>query len=107
MILGKRRWFIGVLRDMTERKRMEGELRKLSQAVEQSPCSIIITDLKGNIEYVNPKFTRVTGYSAEEVMGKNPRLLKSGETDSLDYKRNNTLKGKVLNIFRRIKNYFS
>ena len=86
MILGKRRWFIGVLRDMTERKRLEGELRKLSQAVEQSPCSIIITDIKGNIEYVNPKFTRVTGYSAEEVMGKNPRFLKSGETASLDYK---------------------
>jgi two-component system, sensor histidine kinase and response regulator len=55
------------------------ELSKLSIAVEQSPVSVIITDLKGNIEYVNNIFCEVTGYSADEVIGKNPRILKSGQ----------------------------
>jgi PAS domain S-box-containing protein len=54
-------------------------LRKLSRAVEQSPVSVIITDTGGSIEYVNPKFTQVTGYSSDEVLGMNPRILKSGE----------------------------
>ncbi len=54
-------------------------LRKLSRAVEQSPVSVIITDTDGSIEYVNPKFTQVTGYSSDEVLGMNPRILKSGE----------------------------
>ncbi len=56
------------------------ELRKLSRAIEQSPTSVIITDTNGRIEYVNPKFTQVTGYTLQEVLGKNPRLLKSGHT---------------------------
>jgi diguanylate cyclase (GGDEF)-like protein/PAS domain S-box-containing protein len=55
-------------------------LRKLSQAIEQSPVSVMITDLDGNIEYVNPEFCRVTGYTSEEVIGRNPRILKSGHT---------------------------
>ena len=55
-------------------------LRKLSQAVEQSPASVVITDTDGAIEYVNQKFVQVTGYSANEVLGKNPRLLNSGKT---------------------------
>ncbi len=53
-------------------------VRKLSQAVEQSPASVVITDRKGKIEYVNTKFTKSTGYSLEEAIGKNPRILKSG-----------------------------
>jgi PAS domain S-box-containing protein len=63
------------------------ELRKLSRAVEQSPSIITIADSEGNIEYVNPKFTQVTGYAFEEVIGKNPRILKSGETPPEEYKR--------------------
>ncbi len=73
---------IGVSRDITERRITELRLRQLSQAVEQSPSSIVITDLSGNMEYVNPKFTQVTGYSIEEALGQNPRILKSGRTET-------------------------
>ncbi|MEO8053769.1 MAG: PAS domain S-box protein [Acidobacteriota bacterium] len=58
-------------------RRNEGDLRKLWRAVEQSPASVIITDLEGRIEYVNPHFTEATGYTAEETLGQNPRFLKS------------------------------
>lgn len=75
-----------IFHDITERKRAEDQLRKLSRAVEQNPTSIMITSLDGAIEYVNPKFTALTGYSLDEVMGKNPRILKSGVTSSLAYK---------------------
>ena len=66
-------------RDITERKQIEEKLRQLSIAVEQSPASIVITDRAGDIEYVNPKFVNVTGYTLAEALGKNPRILKSGE----------------------------
>jgi diguanylate cyclase (GGDEF)-like protein/PAS domain S-box-containing protein len=71
--------------DITERQQMEEKLREMVQAVEQSPASVIITDLKGCIEYVNPKFEEVSGYHAEEVIGQNPRVLKSGETSTEEY----------------------
>ena len=70
-----------------QRKRAEEETRKLLLATEHSPASIVITDRAGNIEYVNPKFVALTGYSAKEVIGKNPRILKSGETPPGEYKR--------------------
>jgi PAS domain S-box-containing protein len=60
-----------------ERVRAETELQKLSHAVSQSPVTVVITDVDGKIEYVNPKFTELTGYTAEEVIGRNPRFLKS------------------------------
>jgi len=67
-----------VLRDITERRQAEEELRRLSRAVEQTPSIVIITDLSGTIEFVNPAFYETTGYCSEEVLGKNPRILKSG-----------------------------
>ena len=76
---GSVEYIVGTGIDITERKQAGEQLRRLSRAVEQSPSSIVITDTAGNIEYVNPKFTQVTGYAFEEVVGKNPRLLKSGE----------------------------
>ncbi len=75
----------GIGEDITDMRRTESELLKLYQAVEQSPSSVVITNPQGNIEYVNPKFTEVSGYSAEEVFGRNPRLLKSGETSKEEY----------------------
>lgn len=71
--------------DITERRLMEEELLKLSQAVEQSSVSIVITDKNGIIEYVNSKFLEITGYSLDEVVGNNPRILKSGEKPLEEY----------------------
>ena len=71
--------------DITERRHHEEDLRKLSLAVEQSPESIVITNLDSVIEYANEAFLRVTGYSRDEVIGKNPRVLHSGKTPPETY----------------------
>jgi len=67
-------------RNNPENKHLEEQLKTLSRAVEQSPCTIVVTDTSGNIEYVNPKFTQLTGYSSEEAIGQNPRILKTDKT---------------------------
>ncbi len=77
---------VGIGHDITEIKKANETIQKLSQSIEQSPSSIVITDLNGDIEYVNPKFTEITGYTAAEVIGNNPRILKSGETPDEYYK---------------------
>lgn len=78
---------LAVGRDITERKQAEESILKLSQAIEQSPASIVITDLGGRIEFVNAKFTQITGYTYAEALGQNPRILKSDETSTEEYKR--------------------
>ena len=77
---------LSVVRNVTVNKEKDLEVKKLSLAVSQSPVTIVITDTEGNIEYANPAFELATGYSLEEVMGKNPRMLKSGKTDEAIYK---------------------
>jgi len=72
-------YYACLARDISIRKHTEEKIRTLSHAVEQSPNSIIITDFRGTIEYVNAKFTGQTGYTKDEVLGKTPRLLKSGK----------------------------
>jgi PAS domain S-box-containing protein len=76
---------LAVARDISERKRNVAHLRKLSVAVEQNPASIVITDTNGIIEYVNPHFTTLTGYTLDELVGKTPSILKSDETSSEAY----------------------
>ncbi|TXT20196.1 MAG: Multi-sensor hybrid histidine kinase, partial [bacterium] len=71
--------------DISLRLHAEAQIRKLSQAVEQSPESIVITNLEARIEYVNETFLRATGYSREEVIGQNPRVLQSGNTPRETY----------------------
>jgi PAS domain S-box-containing protein len=68
-----------ILHDVTARREAEAEIRKLSQAIEHSANSVIVTDLEGTIEYVNPAFTRISGYTSQEALGQNPRILKSGK----------------------------
>ncbi len=83
---GKLVGVLGIARDITERKRIENRLRTLSQAIEQSPVSVIITDPDANIQYVNYAFEQLTGYSSAEAVGQNPRILKSGNTPIEHYR---------------------
>lgn len=83
---GEHRLLQFMLHDITEQKMAAEQIRTLSQAVEQSPASVMITDTKGNIEYVNSTFERITGYLLKDVIGKNPRILQSGETPFSRYR---------------------
>ncbi|MBF0125605.1 MAG: PAS domain S-box protein, partial [Magnetococcales bacterium] len=80
-------FFLAAIEDITRRKDQEEHLRRLSQAVEQSPVSIVITDVEGKIQYVNHRCTQVTGYTREELLGQNPRLFKSGMTTREEYQQ--------------------
>lgn len=84
---------VQLLREQSEREATQAQLNKLHKAVEQSPVSIIITNKKGVIEYVNPFFTTLTGYSAQEAIGKTPKILNSGKTPPENIKN---LWGKIL-----------
>ncbi len=76
---------VGTVHDVTEAREKDLELRKLSAAIEYSVNIIFITDIKGTIEYVNPTFVQVTGYSSEEAIGQTPRILSSGEISNESY----------------------
>ncbi len=78
---------LGVGRDISQRRLAEEQIRILSQAIDQSPVSVMITDPDGNINYVNKTFERITGYPLEEIEGRTPRFLQSGETPDSVYRR--------------------
>lgn len=78
---------VGVGHDITKEKRTEQKIIQLSKGIEQSPASIVLTNTQGNIEYVNSKFSEITGYTFEEAKGKNPRILQSGFTSASEYNR--------------------
>ena len=82
---GKAIRMIGFHTDITKMHNLKIELTKLKKVIEHSPISIVIADLNGNIEYVNPHFCETTGYSYDEAIGENPRFLKSEYTSTLEY----------------------
>ena len=101
------------LRDITERKVREAEMRTLQMAVESVAASIIITNDKAEIEYVNPKFTELTGYTLEESVGRNPRFLKDPGRPSSDYAElwdtitsGQTWRGTIQNVKKNGENYW-
>jgi len=96
---GQRKGLIVVGRDVTERKQAAAEKERLMAAINQAAETIVITDPSGAIEYVNPSFEKTTGYSRTEVLGKNPRFLKSGQLDAAFYKTlwDTILRGEIWN----------
>ena len=104
----------GAVHNITDRRRAEDELRKLSLAVEQSADCILITDVHGCIEYVNEAFVELTGYSRGEVLGANPKLLRSANTPKETYgamwdalKNNQTWRGEFYNLKKDGSEYVS
>lgn len=83
--LNGRKAALGTIKDITEKKFSEEQLRNLSLAVEQSQVGVVITDVNGNIDYANQKFCEMNEYAKDELIGKNPRILKSGKTDESIY----------------------
>ncbi|MBF0330882.1 MAG: PAS domain S-box protein [Candidatus Omnitrophica bacterium] len=76
----------GIFSDVSERMKAQENLLMLTRAIEQSPATVVITNLKGDIEYVNPHFTALTGYTLDEARGQNPRILKTGDLSPEVYK---------------------
>ena len=106
------KWY-GVNTEISERKLAEQTLSKYKMAVEHSPVSIVITNIAAEIEYVNPRFTELTGYTLEDALGQNPRILKSGITTPEEYKgmwetlvTGNTWQGEFNNRKKNGENYW-
>ncbi|MGE0077420.1 MAG: PAS domain S-box protein [Bacteroidales bacterium] len=100
----KKGQFATIFSDVTKKKKAEETIQKLTKGIEQSPVVVVITDIKGRIEYVNPRFIEVTGFSASEAIGKNPRIVNSGNHSKEFFKElwstilsGNDWKGEILN----------
>ena len=111
---GKCLYLDGIITDISERKITEQEQTRLTTAVQQTDALIIITDVQGNIEYVNPAFESVTGYSRSEAKGLNPRILKSGKQSQnfyhdlwKDLTNGNVWKGRFINKRKNGTNYIA
>ncbi|MDP3432005.1 MAG: PAS domain S-box protein, partial [Bacteroidota bacterium] len=91
------KYYIGIIRDITERKKKEEQVIIQSTALNAAANAIVITNISGTIEWINPAFTKLTGYTLEEVTGENPRTIKSGKHDAAFYKNlwDTILTGKV------------
>ena len=94
----------GVVIDITDQKEKDSELRTLTRAIENAPVTVVITNMLGEIVYSNPQFSKVTGYTREEAIGQNPRVLKSGKHSDEFYKdmwetlvSGNTWSGEIIN----------
>ncbi|MBI5224355.1 PAS domain S-box protein [Candidatus Micrarchaeota archaeon] len=97
----------GILMDVTEKIKMNDQMSLLSSALQSAENAIVITDIYGKIQYVNPSFTKLTGYSSEEAIGANPRILKSGKQDLAFYKNlwdtinsGKTWSGEIINSYK-------
>jgi len=77
---------VGIAEDITPRRLVEEQSRMMQQAVDQSPATVVVTDCEGNIEYINPRFAELTGYSTAEAIGRNTRILKSGSMPASIYR---------------------
>jgi len=104
---------LGTFRDITNRKNAEAEIQKLSLAVEQSSVIVIITSIKGIVEFVNSFFTETTGYTFDEIKGENIRILKSGHTTKEEYSKlwetinsGKTWRGEFINIKKNKEKYW-
>lgn len=86
IVINQKQYLFSIIHNINDRIQTESNLRKLNKAIEQSPVSIEITDKNGRLEYVNPKFTEVTGYTFDEVIGKKPNILNSGKHSESFYK---------------------
>ncbi len=97
IVMNARPAILGTFIDISERKKYLETIRKLSKAIEQSPVATIITNIKGYIEYVNPAFTKITGYASEEVVGQSSKLHTADKIDETIYKdmRQTVLKGNI------------
>lgn len=105
--------YLRMIEDITNKKNNEDRIRTLSLAIEQSPVTIVITDVNGYIEYVNPKFYETTGYNQQEAVGKSPRILKSGSKSVQEYKElwqtitsKKVWRGEFLNIKKNGDKYY-
>ena len=84
---GSVQYYDGIVEDITEHKRVDAERIRMVTAIEQAAEAVMITDAQGEVQYVNPAFTAITGYSRSEILGKNPRALQSGEQDAAFYEK--------------------